>query len=321
MLGGMGLLGLHRLDRSLEAVVAVDMPRLATILDLRRQIRLLGVAETTHLLEADPARDRATASEIRSGMAAITELFSKYEPYLLPEDADNWKALRADVDGWLALDARVLALTDVHRTAEAIALSRTHSKGWEALLKALIATANGRLQATTARTRAVSRTVQLTLTILFIGSVLIGLVAGLYRRAAKAEAERLQRAERDHHRLLEQTVEGYLTFTQHVAGGDLTSSSGTRSAPAPPIPPSSWRIPSSPPAPTWGRSRWQPCARSSRRLRAASSWPRAATSSGRSRPCIRRSSWRSARCGRSSPLAARWWRRPRSAAGRGTPSN
>jgi signal transduction histidine kinase/CheY-like chemotaxis protein/HPt (histidine-containing phosphotransfer) domain-containing protein len=33
----------------------------------------------------------------------------------------------------------------------------------------------------------------------------------------------LQRAERDHHRLLEQAVEGYLAFTQRVAGGDLTS--------------------------------------------------------------------------------------------------
>jgi signal transduction histidine kinase/DNA-binding response OmpR family regulator/HAMP domain-containing protein len=42
-------------------------------------------------------------------------------------------------------------------------------------------------------------------------------------QAAHAEATRLQASERESRRLLEQIVERYLAFTQHVAAGDLTS--------------------------------------------------------------------------------------------------
>src|SRR5882724_6686833 len=207
--GGVGLLGLTRVDGSFESVVSIDIPRLMTITDLRKQIRMLVVAENHHLLEADPAKARDIVNDIRSGIAATTELFGKYEPYLLPEDAGTWRALRADVDGWIALDAQVLALSDARRGAEATALSKTQSKQWEARIKALIATADSHLKATTARTRGVSKTARFTLTGVFIGSMLLGLIAGLIRRAARAEAEHLQRAEHEHHQLLEQTFEGY----------------------------------------------------------------------------------------------------------------
>lgn len=177
---GAGLYGLSRLDSSLEAVVAVDMPRLTTITDLRRRIRMLVVAENDHILEADPAKARQIERDIATGTAATTELFAKYEPYLLAEDAGTWKALRADVAAWSALDAQVLALSRARSVAEATALSRTHSKQWEALIKQLIGNADKHLQAATAETRSVSTTARNALIAVFGISALLGLVAGLF---------------------------------------------------------------------------------------------------------------------------------------------
>ena len=177
---GAGLFGLTRLDSSLEAVVSVDMPRLMTITDLRRRTRMLVVAENDHILEADPAKRRAIAKDIKAGATATAELFTKYQPFLLPEDAGTWKALRTDVDDWVALDARVLALSEARQVAEATALSKTHSKQWEALIKALIASADKHLQAATVETRSVSMTARVAVVLVFGVSALLGLFAGLF---------------------------------------------------------------------------------------------------------------------------------------------
>jgi signal transduction histidine kinase len=175
-----GLFGLSRLDRSLEAVVSVDMPRLMTITDLRKQIRTMVVAENDHILETDPAKARAIEKTLKTGAAAVADLFVKYEPYLLAEDAARWKALRSDVDGWVALDVRVLELSRARQVPEATALSKTHSKQWEALIKELIGNADKHLQATAAETRTVSTTARVTVFAVFAVSALLGLVAGLF---------------------------------------------------------------------------------------------------------------------------------------------
>jgi two-component system chemotaxis sensor kinase CheA len=177
---GAGLFGLTRLDHSLEDVVSVDMPRLMTITDLRRRIRTLVVAENDHILEADPAKAAAIAKDLKSGVTATGEMLAKYEPYLLVEDADKWKALRADVDAWYALDAKVLALSEPRQVAAATALSKTHSKQWEALIKALIANADKHLQAATVESRRVSSTARITVVVVFAVSALLGLIAGLF---------------------------------------------------------------------------------------------------------------------------------------------
>ena len=178
--GGAGLYGLSRLDHSLDSVVSVDMPRLMTITDLRRRIRMLVVAENDHILEADPAKAQKIAADIKGGATAINELFVKYQPYLLAEDTDRWNALRADVEAWSVLDGRVLGLSRARQVAEATALSRTHSKQWEDLIKALIANADKHLQATTADTRTVSRTARVALVGVFAISALLGVIAGLF---------------------------------------------------------------------------------------------------------------------------------------------
>jgi hypothetical protein len=158
-----GMFGLTHLDSSLETVVSVDMPRLMTITDLRRRIRMLVVAENDHLLEADPVKAGAIAKDIAAGQIAVAELLAKYQPYLLTEDAGTWKGLRADIDGWITLDQRVLALSKARQIPEATALSRTHSKQWEALIKQLIANADKHLQAATTATRRVSATARIAL--------------------------------------------------------------------------------------------------------------------------------------------------------------
>lgn len=177
---GAGLFGLTRLDSDLQSVVSVNMPRLMTITDLRRRIRMMVVSENDHILEADPVKARAIAAEITAGSTAVGELFAKYEQYLLPEDADKWSALRADFAAWLELDGRVLALSTERRTAEAAALSRTHSKQWESLIKSLIGNAEKQLQHTTGETFRVSRTARLTLIVVFGLSTLLGVIAGLF---------------------------------------------------------------------------------------------------------------------------------------------
>ena len=107
--------------------------------------------------ERPPPRDRPGQGARRSpptsppARAPSAELFAKYEQYLLPEDADKWAALRGDFAAWMELDSRVLALSAAHRTAEATMLSRTHSKQWESLIKALIGNAENHLQSTTPR--------------------------------------------------------------------------------------------------------------------------------------------------------------------------
>ena len=116
---GAGLFGLSRLDRSLETVVSVDMPRLMTITDLRRRIRTLVVAENDHILETDPVKAKAIEADLASGAKAVGELFAKYEPYLHPDDAGTWKALRADFENWKQLDGRVLALSRARQVPEA----------------------------------------------------------------------------------------------------------------------------------------------------------------------------------------------------------
>jgi signal transduction histidine kinase len=177
---GAGIFGLGRLDSSLEDVVSVDMPRLMTITDLRRRIRTLVVAENDHILEADPAKRRAIAKDLQAGAKATDELFVKYEPFLLPEDAGRWKALRSDVDNWYALDARVLVVSDSRQIPEATQLSKTHSKQWESLIKELIASADKHLQAATVETRRISSTARITVVGVFAGSALLGLIAGLF---------------------------------------------------------------------------------------------------------------------------------------------
>jgi HPt (histidine-containing phosphotransfer) domain-containing protein/C4-dicarboxylate-specific signal transduction histidine kinase len=178
--GAAGLFGLDRLDSSFEAVVSVDMPRLMTITDLRRRIRILVVAENDHILEADPVKARAIAKDIKTGETAAIELFTKYEPYLLPEDTDRWKALRADVDAWAALDIGVLALSEARRVADATVLSKTHSKQWEALIKQLIANADKHLQAASAAAHRVSTTARIAVIAVFAISALLGVIAGLF---------------------------------------------------------------------------------------------------------------------------------------------
>jgi len=177
---GAGVFGLDRLDGSLEDVVSVDMPRLMTITDLRRRIRTLVVAENDHILEADPAKAAAIAKDLQTGAKTTYELFAKYQPLLLPEDAGTWNQLRGDVDAWYALDARVLKLSQARQVAEATALSRTHSKKWEALIKALIASADKHLQAATGESRRVSQTSRVTVVVVFAVSALLGLIAGLF---------------------------------------------------------------------------------------------------------------------------------------------
>lgn len=176
---GAGMYGLARLDQSFEEVVSADMPRLMTITDLRRQIRVLVVAEHNHILEADPAKARAIEQEIATGEGAAAALLTRYEPYLLPDDAATWRALRADIDAWTELDPRVLALSRAHRVAEATALSKHHSARWEALIKQLIGNADARLRAATSQTRGVSTTARVALGLVFAVSVLLGLIAGL----------------------------------------------------------------------------------------------------------------------------------------------
>ncbi len=178
--GGAGLFGLTQLSSSHETVVSADMPRLMTITDLRRRTRILVVAENDHMLEADPAKARAIEKDIVTGEANVAELFVKYQPYLLPDDAGIWKALRADIDGWIALDKGVLALSRERRVAEAAALSKTHSKQWESLIKQLIANADKRLQSATAATRKVSATARIMVVVVFAVSALLGLIAGLF---------------------------------------------------------------------------------------------------------------------------------------------
>lgn len=178
--GAAGLFGIGRLDSSFEAVVSVDMPRLMTITDLRRRIRTLVVAENDHILEADPVKGRALAKDIRTGEVDTKALFAKYEPYLLAEDTDRWKALRADVEAWAALDTRVLALSEARQVAEATALSKTHSKQWEALIKQLIANADKHLQAAATAAHSVSTTARVTVIVVFAVSALLGLIAGLF---------------------------------------------------------------------------------------------------------------------------------------------
>ncbi|HEX3760492.1 MAG TPA: ATP-binding protein [Kofleriaceae bacterium] len=177
---GAGMYGLARLDQSFEEVVSADMPRLMTITDLRRQIRVLVVAEHNHILEADPAKARAIEQEIATGEGAAAALLTRYEPYLLPDDAATWRALRADIDAWTELAPRVLALSRAHRVAEATALSKHHSARWEALIKQLIGAADARLRAATTQTRGTSATARVALGLVFGVSVLLGLIAGLF---------------------------------------------------------------------------------------------------------------------------------------------
>lgn len=176
---GAGLFGLSRLDDSLEAVVSTDMPRLMTVTDLRRRIRTLVVAENDHILERDPVKSKAIEADLANGAKDVGALFTKYEPYLLVEDADTWKALRADFEDWKQLDARVLSLSRARQVDEATALSKTHSKQWESLIKRLISTADKHLQAATTAARGVSATARLALLGVFALSTLLGLIAGL----------------------------------------------------------------------------------------------------------------------------------------------
>lgn len=177
---GAGLFGLTRLDGDLRSVVSVAVPRLMTITDLRRQIRVLVVAENDHILERDAAKAATIAGNIKTGSKAVADLFGKYERFLLPDDADKWAALRKDFEGWLEVNGRVLALSAEGKTPEATALSRTHSKQWEALIKALIGNAEKHLQSTTSETFRVSRTARITLVAVFAVSALLGVIAGLF---------------------------------------------------------------------------------------------------------------------------------------------
>jgi signal transduction histidine kinase len=236
--------GLTRLDDSFEAVVSADMPRLMTITDLRRQVRVLVVAERDHLLEADPAKARAIERSIASGQGSAAELLARYEPYLLPEDAGTWRALRADIDAWAALDARVLALSHARRTAEATALSKTHSTAWEGLIKQLIGNADARLKAATTQTRSLSTTARVMLGLVFGVSVLLGLIAGLliYRAIRRTVDEvvslkdRLVAANEGLERTVDERTRTIRAILDHVhfgfflVGRDLTITDGhTRS--------------------------------------------------------------------------------------------
>lgn len=186
-----GLFGLHRLDASLEGAVSVDVPRLMTITDVRRQIRTMVVAEGNFLLETNPASAAKIAADIQKANASLASLFGKYATLVLPEDQADLDRLRADVTGWTAIDDRVRALATAGRTADATALAKTHSKAWEDLIKGLISHADAHFARSTAEAREVSGTARVLLIGVFAGSALLGLILGvlIYRAIRRMVGE------------------------------------------------------------------------------------------------------------------------------------
>jgi HPt (histidine-containing phosphotransfer) domain-containing protein len=182
--GGAGVYGLQRLDASLDHVVSLDMPRLMTITDLRRRVRMMVVAEGSIIHEQDAAKAAKLENEIVGSRTAIAELVTKYEPLVLATDRESWRSLLVSIDDWIALDKKVLALAAAQRTDEAHALHQTHSKAWEALIKTLIAGADKQLAHEAAETRSTFSTARLLVIAVFAISALLGLCAGfaIYRR-------------------------------------------------------------------------------------------------------------------------------------------
>jgi len=242
--GATGIYGLRRLDASLSAVVSVDMPRLMTITDIRKQVRSLVVAENAYILELDPVKAAAITDDLHKGRVAVGELFKKYEPYLLSEDADKLRGLRDAVAEWTSLDDQVLALVGAQKRAEATSLSKSHSKQWETLIKGLIANADKHLAVTSKATSAVAFASQLTVVIAFSVSTLLGLIAGvlIYRAIRRMVGEIVSLKDRllEANEGLEQTVQertrtirailDHVSFGFFLVGRDLRITEGhTRS--------------------------------------------------------------------------------------------
>jgi HPt (histidine-containing phosphotransfer) domain-containing protein len=175
---GAGALGLRSLNRSLDAVVTVDMQRLMTITDLRRGIRSLGVLERDALLEPDATKAQRVIDEVAAARAKLAPSWEKYERFLAPGDAAAWKALRADFAASSALTDRVLDLLVAGRASDAKTLAQTHGKRWESLIKDLIEDADRRLKAKAAETHATYTWARRTAWMAFLGACLLGLAAG-----------------------------------------------------------------------------------------------------------------------------------------------
>jgi HPt (histidine-containing phosphotransfer) domain-containing protein/two-component sensor histidine kinase len=185
---GAGLWGLHRLEISLESVIEIDVQRLLAITELRKRIRSQILLERDQITETAPARAAAMAAELERAQAGIAQQMARYQSFLLPEDASRWSAIEADLEAQVGLRQRVMALSASHQPALASALSQTHSRAWEALIKELIERADARLQDKARATRGIYTTARDAVLGVFALSATLGVAAGLliYRGIRKA---------------------------------------------------------------------------------------------------------------------------------------
>jgi two-component system, chemotaxis family, sensor kinase CheA len=174
-----GIWGLHRVESSLESIVELDVPRLVAITELRKRIRSQILLERDQITQSEPTRARAMAAELRRAQAGITEQMTRYQQFLLPEDASRWSAIQSDLAAQARLREQVTALSDAHQSQAATALSQTHSRVWESLIKELIERADQRLQSKARATRGIYVTARCTVVGVFALSAILGIAAGL----------------------------------------------------------------------------------------------------------------------------------------------
>jgi len=191
---GAGLWGLHRLEISLESVIQLDVQRLLAITELRKRIRSQILLERDQITETAPARAAAMAAELERAQAGIAQQMARYQSFLLVEDASRWAAIEADLEAQVGLRKRVMALSASHQPALASALSQTHSRSWEALIKELIERADARLQAKARATRGIYAAARDTVLGVFVLSASLGVAAGLLiYRAIRKTLEQVMR--------------------------------------------------------------------------------------------------------------------------------
>jgi signal transduction histidine kinase len=191
---GAGLWGLHRLEISLESVIQLDVQRLLAITELRKRIRSQILLERDQITETAPARAAAMAAELERAQTGIAQQMARYQSFLLVEDASRWAAIEADLEAQVGLRKRVMALSASHQPALASALSQTHSRSWEALIKELIERADARLQAKARATRGIYAAARDTVLGVFVLSASLGVAAGLLiYRAIRKTLEQVMR--------------------------------------------------------------------------------------------------------------------------------
>lgn len=227
--GASGFYGLTRMGSALATVVNVDMKRFSKVTDVRKMLRSFLVTEQSYILESAPEKRAALEKDLEKARAEFKTTMDDYERLALASNHDKIPLLRAAYQAWENDDVQVLALARAGKIAEAYALSsrKKTSPTWEELIKGLITADQKVLSDNTAATFQVYDFSRGSIVAIGLGSILIGLGAGvlIFRAISRSMLETLRlkndlaQANVGLERKVEERTKAIRTILDHVSFG------------------------------------------------------------------------------------------------------